>query len=133
MQALFELCIGVRDEMKHTVPDGDLTATESRIMRVLCREQGLSQKHLGDRTGTHKSQITRAFQSLQKRGLVDKVPNPRDRRSFLVSATPGVQDTLAAILHTEHALSEKLLHGFTERERDQLEQLLQRMVANLAS
>ncbi len=131
MQALFELCIGVHEEMKHAVPDEDLTATETRIMRALGREQSLSQKQLGERTGTHKSQITRAFQSLQRRGLVDRFPNPADGRSYLVQTTPGVQDTLAAIMRTEDGLLERLLEGFSPGECDQLEKLLQRLVKNL--
>ena len=133
MQVLFELCVSIEEEMKRVVPRSDLSATETRVMRVLSREQGLTQKQLGERTGIHKSQITRAFQSLIKRGLVEKTPNPRDRRSSLVHPTPAVQGTLAEIVQAENQLVERLLIGLSTEEQRQLEQLLSRVVKNLRS
>lgn len=72
--------------------------------------------------------MTPVIDGLEKRGLVERTPNPDDRRSRLVRLTPEGRDLVdrAMELHvqTEHAL----IDGLTDDERVQLASLLRRLV-----
>ncbi len=133
MQDFFELMISIRDEMRTatSVEDSDLSGVEISIMRTLARFPQLTQKELAERTGKHKSQVTRAFKSLAEKGLVKKTTNPEDGRSFLVETCAHVEPTLKGIIAAEDALITRLLHGFSKKETQQMENLVGRMLDNI--
>ncbi len=133
MQSFFDLLIIIRDEMRQTAhdADNDLTTTEISIMRALAKSPRLTQKQLAERTGKHKSQITRAFKLLAGKGLVQKTINPEDGRSYLVETCPHVALTLQKIMDAEEALTDRLLTGFSQKEREQFNAMVVKMLHNI--
>jgi DNA-binding MarR family transcriptional regulator len=73
--------------------------------------------------------MTNRVDRLTGRGLVERLPDPRDRRGVIVRLTAEglrtVDDAFAGLLERERAL----LSGLADRERQQLADLLRRVVA----
>jgi DNA-binding MarR family transcriptional regulator len=73
--------------------------------------------------------MTNRVDRLETRGLVQRLPDPADRRGVQVRLTPGGKDrvdaALADLLHRER----DLLSGLSRADQDELSTLLRRLVA----
>ncbi|MDB5737163.1 MAG: MarR family transcriptional regulator [Sphingomonas bacterium] len=63
---------------------------EWRMIAVIAENKGLTQQDIGRRTRMDKMTVSRAAAILVERGLLDRLPNPDDRRSHrLVLSADG--------------------------------------------
>lgn len=89
----------------------------------------LSPGQLVTQTMVTSGTMTNRVDRLVARGLVGRMPDPRDRRGVIVALTPAgrtrVDDAFAGLLGREH----DLLGGLPADDRDTLSGLLQRLVA----
>lgn len=75
--------------------------------------------------------LTARLARLEKRGLVERVPDPADRRSLLVTLTQtGIEKARAAIFE-DMRIEASLLDGLTEAERHTLADLLLKLALSL--
>ena len=94
---------------------------------------GMSQRELAQVLGLDPSQVVALVDELAGAELVERRPDPADRRTRLVVATPagrGTRQTAAARV-AEAAVEP--LRSLTEEERGTLERLLGRVVADAGS
>lgn len=88
----------------------------------------LSPGQLVTQTLVTSGTMTNRVDRLTRRGLVERLPDPRDRRGVIVRLTPeglrAVDDAFAGLLERERAL----LAGLSADERLQLAELLRRLV-----
>lgn len=88
----------------------------------------LSPGQLVTQTLVTSGTMTNRVDRLTARGLVERLPDPRDRRGVIVRLTPAgrstVDDALAGLLTRERVLLEDLGDG----ERQHLSELLRRLV-----
>ena len=89
------------------------------------RNQAELAKHLGlDRTV-----MVYLVDDLEAAGLVERVPDPNDRRSKLIRVTPGGVARLCELRKVTAAAEAELLAGLSPAETELLRSLLQRIVA----
>ncbi|MFH1603299.1 MAG: MarR family transcriptional regulator [Pseudomonadota bacterium] len=74
--------------------------------------------------------MTRLLDRLERKGVLRRVRAGDDRRAVHLELTADGKKLYPKILETLVQVFNRLLHGFSKREVQQLEQLLQRMVAN---
>ncbi|MEM7692937.1 MAG: MarR family transcriptional regulator [Pseudomonadota bacterium] len=80
-----------------------------------------------NRFGRDKSQMTRAIQSLERKGLVARVPSQADRRVVFVRLTPPGEafvDTLRAVISQT---IDEILEPISPEERQYLKNVLSRV------
>jgi DNA-binding MarR family transcriptional regulator len=110
-----------------------LTPLELRLLMGLGRrDSGLTQAELVQRSGRDKAQMTRLLHGLEQRGLVEREPDPADRRRLLLRLTTdgrALRDTMEA---RRRRLVAGLLAGLGDDEVQQLGVLLGRLLDNLA-
>ncbi len=89
----------------------------------------LSPGQLVTQTLVTSGTMTNRVDRLATRGLVERLPDPRDRRGVIVRLTAAgrsaVDDAFAGLLVREHVL----LAGLDDAQRAALSDLLQRLVA----
>ena len=89
----------------------------------------LSPGQLVTQTLVTSGTMTNRVDRLTRRGFVERLPDPRDRRGVIVRLTPEgrrtVDDAFAGLLERER----DLLSGLTDGERSELAGLLRRVVA----
>ena len=108
-----------------------INPAQGRIMFVLWREDGLSINALAQRTKLGKSTLTSMLDRLEQAGMLERTPDPGDRRKTLIRRT--MKDRALERLYVE--VSEEMTRiwyrGFTGPQIERLEQDLQRILDNL--
>jgi DNA-binding MarR family transcriptional regulator len=93
---------------------------------ALAAGQPRSQQWLADTVAVSRTTMTKVAAGLVEQGLVERVRNPADRRSYALTRTP--EGAVAARRWRRHAedLEEAITTGFTALEREELRGLLLR-------
>ena len=116
---------------KRTLTHG-VTAGQWRFLRVLWREDGITQRELSRRVGMREPTTVTALKSLEKSGFVRRVQSDQDRRKVHVYLTPlaaGLQPTLAPCVAEVNEIATR---GMSAKEVETLRRLLQQAGQNLA-
>ncbi|MFI9554250.1 MarR family winged helix-turn-helix transcriptional regulator [Nonomuraea endophytica] len=87
-----------------------------------------SQAELSDRTGIYRSDLVAVINELAERGLVERTPDPDDRRRNVISLTEAGREQFVRLEAALAAMHEELLAPLTEAEREQLIDLLVKLV-----
>ena len=100
---------------------------EWALLRFVAAAEGQSQQAIGERIGLPPSRMVALVDGLEASGLIERRPDPDDRRVRALHLTPKGRRTLErafeAALETETELCEPL----SEKERDRLIDLLQKL------
>jgi MarR family transcriptional regulator, lower aerobic nicotinate degradation pathway regulator len=87
-----------------------------------------SQATLSRRTGIYRSDMVGVLNELAERGLVERAPDPDDRRRNVITITAQGSRHLRRLDKILDDLHEELLAPLTPAERDQFVQLLTRLL-----
>ncbi|MEU7861045.1 MarR family transcriptional regulator [Nonomuraea sp. NPDC049141] len=87
-----------------------------------------SQATLSRRTGIYRSDMVGVLNELAERGLVERAPDPGDRRRNVITITAQGRRHLRRLDKVLDDLHEELLAPLLPAERDQFEQLLTRLL-----
>jgi DNA-binding MarR family transcriptional regulator len=78
----------------------EATSEQWKILITLWAEDGLTQKQIAERSHKNKVSVVKLIDGLERRGLVNRLPDPGDRRSNRIFLTPkgkSVQEELIAL------------------------------------
>ncbi|MFB6579224.1 MarR family winged helix-turn-helix transcriptional regulator [Streptomyces sp. NPDC056402] len=87
-----------------------------------------SQAALSTRTGIHRSDLVAVINELAARALVERTPDPEDRRRNVITLTPPGRRHLRTLEQILATAQEELLAPLSTGEREQLTRLLGRIV-----
>jgi DNA-binding MarR family transcriptional regulator len=94
-----------------------IEASELAALEHLQAAGPLTQKRLGERLSMSPGAITTMIDRLERRGYVERTPNPQDRRSALVRITKaGLEESLRHLLPYIEDMK-RIEEGFSEEER----------------
>ncbi|WP_030847612.1 MarR family winged helix-turn-helix transcriptional regulator [Streptomyces sp. NRRL F-4474] len=100
---------------------------------VALEESGpVSQAALSDRTGIHRSDLVAVINELAERELVERAPDPDDRRRNVITLTPLGRRRLRRLEQILDRAQDELLSPLSAAERAQLTRLLGRIVEHHA-
>jgi DNA-binding MarR family transcriptional regulator len=84
--------------MVHVLKEEDLSSTQYNVLRILRgAPDGLTCGEIGNRMITRDPDITRLLDRLEKRGLITRCRETRDRRAVLVRIAPEGLNTLSRL------------------------------------
>ena len=93
-------------------------------------DRRLRMSDLGSAAVLSREQISRVVSELERAGLVERVPNPDDRRSSFAAITAGGRDRLRSAAPTYlHAIDEHFTAHLTAREIAAVTAALRKVVA----
>ncbi|MFD6454219.1 MarR family winged helix-turn-helix transcriptional regulator [Nocardia sp. NPDC060220] len=99
-----------------------------RILATLDEFGPASQATLGRRSGIHVSDMVATINELAELDLVDRTPDPTDRRRNVITlTTPGKRQLRRLEKQLAHS-QEELLDPLSPAERDQLTELLSKLL-----
>jgi len=70
--------------------------------------------------------------SLEKRRWVERRPNPKDRRVWLIAITPSGEEAAKQVAKIDERLRAELREGISRKERRELNRLLNRLRENVS-
>jgi DNA-binding MarR family transcriptional regulator len=77
------------------------------------------------------STVSRHLAQLDKAGMIERAPDPDDRRAQRVKLSSAGQDALTAALRARQVLLERSLENWAPSDLEQLDQLLTRFVGDI--
>ncbi|WP_030163347.1 MarR family winged helix-turn-helix transcriptional regulator [Spirillospora albida] len=99
-----------------------------RLLAALDEYGPSSQADLGRRTGIDRSDVVAALNELAAKDLIDRSPDPADRRRNVITLTPAGARHLNELENVLAGIQDELLAPLAPAERDQLIALLARLV-----
>jgi DNA-binding MarR family transcriptional regulator len=108
-----------------------LTIWEWRVIAVVGEGRPLTAQALCEATAMDKVTVSRAIRALDERGLVQRKPNPGDKRASDVTLTPQGGEVYAEIAPLALRYERALLEDFSETERAQLMALLAKLESRM--
>ena len=123
--------------LAHPLLTGKLATAGSRgyhyrLLAALAEFGPASQASLGRRTGMDRSDVAAAVNELDARGLVQRAPDPADRRRNVISITPAGTAHLRRLDELVADVQDELLAPLSPAERQQLTGLLNRILEHHA-
>ncbi|MFG1961344.1 MarR family winged helix-turn-helix transcriptional regulator [Nonomuraea sp. NPDC049028] len=99
-----------------------------RLLATLEQSGPASQAALGRRSGIHLSDMVATINELADGGLVERAPDPSDRRRNIISLTAAGKRQLRRLEKRLAETQEELLAPLSPEERRRLTELLSRLV-----
>lgn len=104
---------------------------QGRILYVLWQQDGVPMSRLSRETGLAMTSLTSMVDRMEEAGLVTRGRDAADRRKVLVLLTERARDLKGAFDDVSNEMNELFYRGFSEREADELDGYLRRVLANL--
>lgn len=101
------------------------------VLRMLWDEDGLTQRELSERVGINGPTMVTAVNSMERAGLVKRVPNTIDRRKTNVYLTPHGRAMKRKLWPAAAEVLDVGFKGLTREQKRQLRTCLLRVRANL--
>ena len=111
--------------------DSQVTSSQMRLLGAIARNPGASQIALANRLEVEPFTAGRMIDRLELAGMVERRPDPADRRAWRLHLTERAEPLVAAARGKIEQLVERAFEGFSASERAATDALLQRMRDNL--
>jgi MarR family transcriptional regulator, transcriptional regulator for hemolysin len=108
-----------------------LTRAQAAVLAYLARQEGINQAALAQLLELEPITLARLLDRLQAAALIERRPDPKDRRAHLLYLTAVAYPLLDRIFALAAEVREDALAGVAEPDRGRLLDLLLEMKANL--
>jgi DNA-binding MarR family transcriptional regulator len=98
-----------------------------QVLATACGEGPKRQLELAGQLGVDRTVMTYLLDDLEKAGLVERRPDPSDRRARLIAPTQKGRETLCDLERSLQAAEEEVLGSLDDGERTVFRMLLQRL------
>ena len=109
-----------------------LTLAQARTLIHVARQEGVRQIDLADAMELQPITLARLIDQLAESGLVERRPDPADRRAYRVYLLPAAQNELATIEREAAAIRARALQGLDVAQADATMAALRIMQRNLS-
>ena len=109
----------------------NVTLPQWRALIEIFKNEGISQVSLAGCIDTDPMTLSGILDRLEKRGLIERYPDPNDSRAKLARLTDEGASLVRTARHVGRELYENALSGLSEAERDRLSNGLTRIKNNL--
>jgi DNA-binding MarR family transcriptional regulator len=127
-ESLSELFWGVARQLRHlsreTLEPWQVTPGQSRALGVLMHHGVIRLSELSDHLRIAPRSTTEVVDGLQERGLVERRPDPNDRRATLIALTEQGTRVGTAIRTARSAEAERFFGSLSESDRTELTRIL---------
>ncbi|MDY6881703.1 MAG: MarR family transcriptional regulator [Thermodesulfobacteriota bacterium] len=105
----------------------NVTAVQGMVLTFLSEEDRITSSHLGQRTQLDSATLTGILDRLEGVELVERRPNPEDRRAILIHLTQKGLNITDRIREEMERGNEEFLDVLTAEENSMLRRLLKRI------
>lgn len=108
-----------------------ITVPQSRVLAELRERDGLTQTEIADLVMMEKAPLGRVIDRMEEQGLVERRPDPADRRVRRVYLTAELDRIYDPLWDAAFGMFDAALAGFTGEEYEAFVSMLRRIKANL--
>lgn len=106
---------------------------QGRILYVLWERDRLTISEIGRLTSLAKNTLTSMLDRMEAGGLVERIPDAKNRRQIHVLLTPKAKACRKAYDDVSDRMNTLFYQGFDEKEITSFEAMLKRIIRNLES
>jgi DNA-binding MarR family transcriptional regulator len=110
-----------------------LTLPQCKALVRLEHHEGISQAKLAEATDVDAMTMVRIVDRMEADGLLERRPDPSDRRARTLYLTPRAKPLLKKIWQLAEATRSEVFAGVTARERDTFMTVLERLHENVVA
>src|SRR6476469_11042096 len=110
-----------------------VTRAQWKVLFRLTRQPGLRQIELADMLDIEAITLSRIIDRLAESGLVERQPDPADRRAGRLHVTAKAQPLIEKLQRVAGHMTAEAFEGFDQQDIDMLRQLLARVRDNVSS
>lgn len=110
-----------------------LTLAHCKVLWHLEKNEGVSQVQLAALTDTDQMTLVRILDRMEGEGLLERRPDPTDRRARRLFLLPPAAQVLREIRRFSDEARAEATAGFSDAEHEQLLDLMERVHANLVA
>lgn len=103
------------------------------VLVALDREKSLTQTEIAERTQVEQPTAAALLQRMARAGLIERSPDPHDRRATRISLSSHARQVLPQALELLGQADAEARAGLTDEEAATLQDLLDRVLANLVA
>ena len=126
-EAFWSVARQLRDTSQETLAPWDITPSHLRALRVLRRYGMMRLSELSDHLHIAPRSTTEVVDALESRGLVQRRPDPGDRRATLVEVTEHGASVLDAIRAARGTEAERVFGRLSQTDRAHLARILRKL------
>jgi DNA-binding MarR family transcriptional regulator len=130
-ETLPEAFLSVARQLRHTsqqtLAPWDITPSQLRALRMLMRHGVIRLSELSDHLHIAPRSTTEVVDALESRGLVQRRPDPGDRRATLVELTEHGASVLDAIRAARGTEAERVFGRLSQTDRAHLARILRKL------
>jgi DNA-binding MarR family transcriptional regulator len=115
---------------RRIAPHG-VTRGQFPVLLVLWEREGATQAGLAERLAVEQPTMANTLKRMERDGLIERVPDPNDRRQALINLTPRGRELEEALTASAREANAAALAGLSPEERTQFLALARRVVASL--
>lgn len=112
--------------------ESTLTLAQARALLHVSRREGIRQVELAEILDVQPITLARLIDQLAENALVERRPDPTDRRAYQLFLTPAAAPHLAAIDQVTAEIRADAMHDISKQQADLLLQTLKKMRDNLS-
>jgi DNA-binding MarR family transcriptional regulator len=108
-----------------------ITPGQPRILDYLWEHDGCIQRDLAENCNIEPATVTAVMANMERAGLIERRPNPDDRRVLSVWLTNKGRESRSKFREIFENIEKECFEGFTEQEIEQTKGFLERLLVNL--
>ena len=128
---LHEVARLLRRRFEQNARDSGLTRSQWQVLAYLANNEGINQSRLADLLEIEPITLGRIIDRLQTRGLIERHPDPSDRRVWLLHLTSAARPKLSQLRRLGEVTRGEALAEVPEADTERLLNTLQTLKANL--
>jgi DNA-binding MarR family transcriptional regulator len=109
-----------------------LSAPQWEILSLLWQRDGMTQTMLAEASGTDKASITRIVDRMVAEGLIDRRPDPDDRRAFRIHLREPGRQLHRELLPIVGDVIQRAFEGIDPQEQAALKATLEQVFKNMS-
>jgi DNA-binding MarR family transcriptional regulator len=126
-EAFWSVARQLRHTSQETLAPWDITPSHLRALRMLMRHGVMRLSELSDHLHIAARSATEVVDALETRGLVERRPDPDDRRATLVEVTEHGTSVLDAIHAARGTETERAFGRLSQTDRVHLARILRKL------
>lgn len=111
----------------------EINPAQGRILFVLWETDGIPISMLSEKTLLKKSTLTSMLDRLEDMGYIVRIPSKNDRRKIIIKRTEKDKAFQNLYIQVSNEMTDLFYNEFTEKEIDQIEAWLKKILDNLTN
>jgi DNA-binding MarR family transcriptional regulator len=130
---IHQLMLRIFDKLLEEHDIDEITTAQGRVMFPIWREDNISFKDLKKKTMLSKATLSYMLDKLEEAGHVERVRSEVDKRTIYIKLTKKNKELQDKYVQVSLAMKDLFYTGFSEKEIDELESYLRRLLDNLTN